>query len=218
MLGGSNLKLQGNTRLENVYHEKVEDKAFKYTASPPAFIANLHSKKISSPIAYEGPLGNMYLSDANKTVELKNATLNNLFVNAPGITLKADINTSIGTARVNFLFQMLGEGIISNTHIATAANGSTFERQPKSAVLPSGTTIFMSGETYKNNSNRNQTIRAVEDNISPTVIHASLTAANLTTDGATFSWKSASDNISTDKKLRYALFTPPLLICLQSHI
>jgi hypothetical protein len=206
VLGGSNLKLQGNTRLENVYHEKVEDKAFKYTASPPAFIANLHSKKISSPIAYEGPLGNMYLSDANKTVELKNATLNNLFVNAPGITLKADINTSIGTARVNFLFQMLGEGIISNTHIATAANGSTFERQPKSAVLPSGTTIFMSGETYKNNSNRNQTIRAVEDNISPTVIHASLTAANLTTDGATFSWKSASDNISTDKKLRYALF------------
>ena len=206
VLGGSNLKLQGNTRLENVYHEKAEDKAFKYTASPPAFIANLHSKKISSPIAYEGPLGNMYLSDANKTVELKNATLNNLFVNAPGITLKADINTSIGTARVNFLFQMLGEGIISIRISQRPPTVQPLSASPSLLFCRPEQRFFMSGETYKNNSNRNQTIRAVEDNISPTVIHASLTAANLTTDGATFSWKSASDNISTDKKLRYALF------------
>lgn len=206
VVGGSSLKLQGNTRLENVYHEKTGDKAFKYTASPPAFIGNLHSKMISAPIAYEGPLGNMYINDANKSVEMKNANVGTLFINAPGITLTADMNTSIGTARVNFLFQMLGEGIISNTHVASAANGSTFERQPKSAILPSGATIFMAGETYKNKSSRNQTIRAVEDNISPTVTHASLSASNLTYDGATFSWKSASDNISTDKKLRYALY------------
>lgn len=206
IIGGSTLKLQGSTWLENIHHEKTGDKAFKYTVSPPAFINSFRSKKISAPVYYEGPLGSMYLENANQLIEMNNATVSNLFINAPGITMSSDSNTAISNANVNFLLQMLGDGIITNANIASAANGSTFERQPKSAVLPSGTTIFMAGETYTNKSDRNQTIRAVEDNIPPSVINASLSASNLTNDGATFSWKPASDNITDAKKLRYALY------------
>lgn len=207
IMGGSGLKLVGNTRLPNLYHEKTGSSVFKYNVYPPASLENLYVNIVdSAPILYEGPLKSMYLSDANQPVQMKSATVGNLFINAPGISLTADENTSINTASVNFLFQMLGGGIITSANIAEAANGTSFERQPKSVVLPSGTTVFMAGQTFYNKTNKTQTIIAVEDNIPPTVNNASLTALNLTSDGVTFSWKAATDNVSNEKTLRYALY------------
>lgn len=206
VLGGSGIKLIGNTHLGEVYHEKIGADTTKYQVQPPAAINDLYVSKNASPLEYEGPLGSMYIHNSNQTIIFNNATVLNLIADAPGISLTANENTSINTARVNFQFHMLGKGIISLVHIASEANGSSFERQPKSAVLPAGITIFMAGETYTNRFSRNQTVNAVEDNIYPIVNNAALTATKLTSDGATFTWNSASDNITAQNSMRYALY------------
>jgi hypothetical protein len=204
--GTKSINLLGNTRLGNVYHEKKGTTAVRYNVQPPASINNLYIPQGTSPVEYEGTLKNMLLSCTNQSVKLVNATVGTLINDAPGITLTTDSNTSISTGQINEKIKILGEGIFSTVYLYSAAAGSSFERQPKSIILPPGVTVFMDGEAFQNPSARAITITSSDDSTIPVIINSQLSASRLSSDGATISWNAASDNQTAQSGLRYALY------------
>jgi hypothetical protein len=161
--GTKSLKLLGNTRLGNVYHEKTGAAGVRYSALPPAGIDFLHIPQGTSPVEFEGVLKTMYINASNHSVSLFSAEIGTLHANAAGISLTADANSCVNVAQVNQPIRTLGAGSLTTVSLSAAAAGSSFERQPKISVLPPGITVFMAGEPVKNTSGRVQTITASGD-------------------------------------------------------
>ncbi|NLO47054.1 MAG: S-layer homology domain-containing protein [Clostridiales bacterium] len=204
--GTKSINLRGNTRLGRVYHEKTGDAAVKYSVPPPAAIDSLYVPRGTAPVEYEGALKTMLLSCTNQSIKLTNATVGTILADAPGIRLFTDANTNINTGHINYDFQMLGDGIFSTVSLQSAAAGSSFERQPKIIILPPGMTVFMDGEPFYNPGVRAVTITSTEDNQIPGAVNAQLSATKLFSDGATITWTAASDNLTAQSNLRYALY------------
>lgn len=74
--------------------------------------------------------------DGQIEINLSNATVDNLEINSPGVTIITNSNTTIGTLVTEASVKVTGKGTIENAVIN--ANGVTFETKPESQTIASG--------------------------------------------------------------------------------